>query len=471
MGRRDAVRGNRRSVAFGWRRQAGGRSACGNCASVFLAERVAAEHHANAMLASARLERTGRKTARDGRARVAAGRSAAGRWAAYGTAGAVGRTSPGTGRIVGPVARFRRLVHHVVAARRRRGTGAVGLAAAGAGGIIRSVTGFVRLVHHVVATDGQRGAGTVRPAAAGAGAVRRPVAVLARLVHHVVATDRRGGAGAVRPAATGAGAVRRPVALLARLVHHVVAADRQRRAGAVRPAAAGAGAVGRPVALLARLVHHVVATDRRRSARAVHSAAPGARTVRRPVALLARLVRPAVAAEGDDGRQDREQHLRFADGCFLRVVLDVVQRRSIERKAVDTVAADGRGQIEVHSLAQQDGSCLTEQRTVDRRLGLPRHRELVPATTRDGVQSAARIAARARAFAHDEPQARGGDVAVSDAVDAHAEERAVEGARIDLEHWALAVVGGCRGCAYRGVGLDHRHRRSARAVGSAEARA
>src|SRR5439155_5078807 len=393
------------------------------------------------------------------------------RWAAYGTAGAVGRTSPGTGRIVGPVARFRRLVHHVVTARRRRGTSAVRLATAGAGGIVCSVTGFVGLVHHVVPAGRQRGAGAVGLAAAGAGRIIRSVTGFVRLVHHVVAADGQRGAGTVRPAAAGAGAVRRPVALLARLVHRVVAADRRGGARAVGPAAARAGAVRRPVALLARLVHHVVATDGRRGAGAVRPAAAGAGAVRRPVALLARLVRPAVAAEGDDGRQDREQHLRFADGCFLRVVLDVVQRRSIERKAVDTVAADGRGQIEVHSLAQQDGSCLTEQRTVDRRLGLPRHRELVPAATRDGVQSAARIAARARAFAHDEPQARGGDVAVSDAVDAHAEERAVEGARIDLEHWALAVVGGRRGCAHRGVGLDHGHRGPARAVGLAKARA
>src|SRR5438094_10202205 len=143
MGRRDAVRGNRRSVAFGWRRQAGGRSACGNCASVLLAERVAAEHHANAMLASARIERTPAvKTARDGRARVAAGRSAPGRWAAYGTAGAVGRTSPGTGRIVGPVARFRRLVHHVVTADGQRGAGTVGPAATGTRRIVGPVARF-----------------------------------------------------------------------------------------------------------------------------------------------------------------------------------------------------------------------------------------------------------------------------------------------------------------------------------------
>src|SRR5439155_1258880 len=386
-------------------------------------------------------------------------------------AGTVGPAATGTGRIVGPVPGLARLVHHVVPTYGQRGTGAVRLAAPGAGGIVRSVTRFVRLIHHVVATDGQGGTGTVRPATPRTARIVCPVAGFGRLIHHVVPARRRRGTGAIGLAAPGAGIVRPPVALLARLVHHVVAADRRGGASAVRPAAAGARAVRRPVALLARLVHHVVAAGRRRGARAVRPAPPGAGAVRRPVAVLARLVQLAVAAEGYDGRQDREQHLRFADGCFLRVVLDVVQRRSIERKAVDAVATDGRGHIEVHSLVQQDGSRLTEERTVDRRLGLPRHRELVPAAARDGVESATRVAARARALAHDQTQVRGADVPASDAADANPEERAIGGARIHLEHRALAVVGGRLGRAHRGVRLDHGHRRPTCAVGLAEARA
>src|SRR5439155_1245040 len=104
--------------------------------------------------------------------------------------------------------------------------GAVRPAAAGARTVRRAVARLARLVHRVVAARRRRRAGAVRPAAARARSVRRAVARLARLVDRVVPASRRRGTRAVGPAAAWARAVSRAVALLLRAVHLTVAAER-----------------------------------------------------------------------------------------------------------------------------------------------------------------------------------------------------------------------------------------------------
>src|ERR1043166_2419735 len=93
--------------------------------------------------------------------------------------------------------------------------------------------------------------------------------------------------------------------------------------------------------------------------RAIGTTQSGAEDAVGAVALLGRLIHDVVAAErpgrrGRRGRRNaarsRDEQRRPARACFARLVEHAVSGRTLDREAVDAVAADDGGQVEVHDL-------------------------------------------------------------------------------------------------------------------------
>src|SRR5437667_11306687 len=91
-------------------------------------------------------------------------------------------------------------------------------------------------------------------------------------------------------------------------------------------------------------------------------------------------------------------------------------------EAVDAVARDGGGHVEVRELTRRHRAERRQRRPVDRRLRVPRHRQLVPAAVRYRVDAAARDALGVRIVSESCSQGAEGDVARADARQADAEE-------------------------------------------------
>src|SRR5207249_5748822 len=91
-------------------------------------------------------------------------------------------------------------------------------------------------------------------------------------------------------------------------------------------------------------------------------------------------------------------------------------------EAVDAVARDGGGHVEVRELTRRHRAERRQRRPVDRRLRVPRHRQLVPAAVRYRVDAPARDAPGVGHVGDLELQVGAGDVARADAAHADAEE-------------------------------------------------
>src|SRR5207302_4272045 len=107
---------------------------------------------------------------------------------------------------------------------------------------------------------------------------------------------------------------------------------------------------------------------------------------------------------------------------LARVVDRAVGAGRVDREAVDAVAGDGWGDVEVRDLTYRERAEGRQRRPVDRRLCVPSHRQLIPAAVRDGVDAPARDAPGVRHARDLQLEVRAGDVARADAAHAYPEE-------------------------------------------------
>src|SRR5206468_118889 len=116
--------------------------------------------------------------------------------------------------------------------------------------------------------------------------------------------------------------------------------------------------------------------------------------------------------------------------------------RAVQREAVDAVAADHGGHVELDDLAQPHGAHGREHRTVDRGPGLPRRRQLVPVAVRDGVNPPARVALRRRRAAGLETDGGASEWATRETAHPDPEERLLGRTGVDLEELVPAELRG-----------------------------